>query len=356
MRTSHTLAIGAGIVAVALVLTGCSAGASTPKSTATSGAAPKTLTKVSFQLNNPPNGSNSGFAVAVEEGYYKKLGLDVTIVPGTGSSLTAQLVSSGQATIGYADSTATTQLIAQKAPMTILSTIYQSNPNEVIALSGSGIKSIADLKDKTVGTPVPSSQASMLPLFLKANKLSADSVNLVNLPPTSLVQSLLSKKVDAILGSLDTYEPQALAQGAKNLYTATFAAHGVSTVSTSIFASNDYITKNPDVVRAFIKGSLQGWKVASTNQSKAIADLNKLWGSTTDPQSAAELKAIMGGGLLCAGGAKYVGQATPTSWETTQSLLSQAGLLPKGIDPTTYYSNKYLPADSELQPCPISTK
>jgi NitT/TauT family transport system substrate-binding protein len=354
MRTSHTLAMGAGIVAVALVLAGCSAGTSTTTPSSSTSGAPKSLTKVSFQLNNPPNGSNSGFAVAVEEGFYKKLGLDVTIVPGTGSSLTAQLVSSGQATIGYADSTATTQLIAQKAPMTVLSTIYQSNPNEVIALSGSGIKSIADLKGKTVGTPVPSSQASMLPLFLKANKLSTDSVNLVNLPPTSLVQSLLSKKVDAILGSLDTYQVQANQQGAKNLFTATFAANGVPTVSTSIFASNSYITRNPEVVKAFIKGSLQGWKVASTNQSKAIADLKKLWGASASPTAAEELKAIIGGNLLCAGGAKYVGQATPASWKTTQDLLSQAGLLPKGIDPTTYYSNKYLPANSELQACPIA--
>jgi NitT/TauT family transport system substrate-binding protein len=348
------MAIVAGIVAVAFVLTGCSTSSPTPKSS--SQAAPKTLTKVSFQLNNPPNGSNSGFAVAVEEGYYKKLGLDVTIVPGTGSTLTAQLVSSGQATIGYADSTSTAQLIAQNAPMTVLSTIYQSNPNEVIALSGSGIKSIADLKGKTVGTPVPSSQASMLPLFLKANGLSTKDVTLVNLPPTSLVQTLLTKKVDAILGSLDTYQVQANEQGAKNLFTSTFAANGVPTVSTSIFAADSYVAKNPEVVRAFIKGSLQGWKIASTNQSKAIADLNKLWGAKADEGSAAELKAIIGGNLLCAGGAKYVGQATPAQWAKTQKLLSDVGLLPKGIDPTSYYTNKYLPANSELQACPISTK
>jgi NitT/TauT family transport system substrate-binding protein len=347
MRKIVRTTLFAGIAAVAVVLSACSS-STTPSSTDSA-----KLTPLSFQLNNPPNGSNAGFAAAVEEGFYKDNGLDVTIVPGTGSSLTAQMVASGQAKIGYADSTATAQLIAQKAPMQVLSTIYQSNPNEVIALSGSGIKSIADLKGKKVGVPSPSSQTTMLPLFLQANNLTTSDVNLINMGPTSMVQSLLQGQVDAILGSMDTYQIQLEAQGAKDLATFPFATNGVPTVSTSIFASNDYVKQNPEAVKAFIKGSLQGWEFATQNQDKAIADLNKLFSSAADKGSAEGLKAILAGNLLCTGGAKFVGKAEPEQWVKTQDLLSSVGLLPAGIDPTTYYTNKYLPADSDLQACPI---
>jgi NitT/TauT family transport system substrate-binding protein len=344
-------AVVAGVVAgaLALVAAGCSSNDS--GSSSSSGGA---KTEISFQLNNPPNGSNAGFAAAVQEGYYDAAGIKATIVPGTGSSLTAQMVASGQAKIGYADSTSTTQLIAQRAPLVVLATVYQSNPNEVIALKKSGITSVAGLKGKKVGTPVPSSQATMLPLFLSANGLSKNDVQLVNLAPTSLVQSLLQGRVDAILGSIDTYQVQLDAQNAGELFTAPFATNGVPTVSTSIFANKDWAAQNADAVKAFVKASLQGWKLASTNPDKAIEDVNKLWGPKADKQSAEELSALLKGDLLCAGGAKSVGRAEPEQWAKTQDLLSQVGLLPKGVDPTTYYTYDYLPAQADLQACPIS--
>ena len=341
----------AGVVAGMLAL---AAGCSSQDSGSSASPGGGSATEISFQLNNPPNGSNAGFAAAVEEGYYEAAGIKATIVPGTGSSLTAQMVASGKAKIGYADSTATTQLIAQKAPLVVLATVYQSNPNEVIALKKSGITSVAGLRGKKVGTPVPSSQATMLPLFLAANGLSKDDVNLINLAPTSLVQSLLQGRVDAILGSIDTYQVQLEAQNAGELFTAAFADNGVPTVSTSIFANKDWAAQNADAVKAFVKASLQGWKLASTNHDKAVEDLNKLWGAKASKQSAEELQALLKGNLLCAGGAKFVGRAEPEQWTKTQNLLSEVGLLPKGIDPTTYYTYDYLPPESELQACPIS--
>lgn len=353
----------ASIVAAALALAACS-GSETPGSSDTSAPPtssdaatsepPKELTPFEFQLQQPPNGSNAGFASAVEQGFYADLGLDVKVLAGTGSSTTAQMVAAGQANIGYADSTATTQLIAQGAPLVVLATILQSNPNEVIALEESGITSIADLKGKKVGTPVPSSQATMLPLFLEANGLSADDVELVNLAPTSLTQSLLQHQVDAILGSIDTYQVQVEAQYDGELFTAMFADNGVATVSTSIFANKDWAAQNADAVKAFVAGSLKGWEFAVKNPETSIADLTALWGqgepSTT---SLEELEATISGNLLCAGGAKYVGKAEPEQWTKTQDLLSSVELLPTGVDPTTYYTYDYLPADSDLLACPI---
>jgi NitT/TauT family transport system substrate-binding protein len=305
-------------------------------------------TKIAFQLNWVAGGANAGFAAAVAEGFYKDVGLDVTVVQGNGSANTAQLVASGRSQLAYADAVSVSQLIAKGAPMKILSTIYQSNPNQVMALKKSGIKSIKDLTGRKVGVPSGSSQTTMLPLFLKANNLKESDLQLVNMPPAAMVPSLLQGQVDAILGSMDAYQIQAEAQGAE-LVNFPFATYGVPTVSTSIFANNDYIKQNPDVIRKFIAASLKGWSFAIDHPEKTVKDLKVVFSDLNEKLAASELAAI--GPLFCSGGAKYIGKAEDALWAKSQELLAEVKLLPAGQDPKRYYTNEYLPPAASMRAC-----
>jgi len=305
-------------------------------------------TPVTFQLNWVAGGPNAGFAAAVVEGFYKDAGLDVTLVQGNGSGNTAQMAASGRVQIAYADAVAVSQLIAKGAPLKVLATIYQSNPNEVMALKKANIKSIKDLKGKKVGVPSGSSQTTMLPLFLKANGLAESDMTLLNMPPSSMVPALLQGEVDAILGSMDAYQIQAESQGAQ-LDTWTFAEYGVPTVSTGIFANNDYIKSNPDVVRKFIAASLKGWSFAIDHPDKAVKDLKTVFPEMNEKLAAQELAAI--GPLFCSGGAKYIGKAEDALWSKSQDLLAEVKLLPAGQDPKSYYTNDYLPPAAEMRAC-----
>lgn len=305
-------------------------------------------TAIAFQLNWVAGGANAGFSAAVQQGYYKAAGLDVKVVEGNGSGNTAQLVASGRSQLAYADAVAVSQLIAKGAPMKILSTVYQSNPNAVLALKKTGIKSIKDLIGRKVGVPSGSSQTTMLPLFLKANGLKDTDVNLINMPPTSMVPSLLQGQVDAILGSIDAYQIQLEAQGAE-LDVYRFADYGVPTVSTSIFASNDYIKDNPEVVKKFIAASLKGWSFALDNPTQTVKDIKTTFPNVNEKLAASELAAI--GPLFCSGGAKFLGKAEDALWVKTQDLLSEVKLLPVGQDPKSYYSNDYLPPASAMRAC-----
>ena len=305
-------------------------------------------TPLTFQLNWTAGGPNAGFAAAVGEGYYKAAGLDVTVVQGNGSGNTAQLVASGRSQLAYADAVAIAQLVSKGAPMKIVSTIYQSNPNAVNALKKTGIKSIADLKGKKVGVPAGGSQGPMLPLLLQANGLKEADLTLMNMPVAAMVPSLLQGQVDAILGSSDAYQIQLEMQGAE-LTNFAFADNGVPTVATSIFASGDFIKQNPDVLKKFIAASLKGWSFALDNPAKAIEHVKAIFPDVNVKLATAELAAITP--LFCSGGAKYVGKAEDAHWVRTQKLLSEVKLLPEGQDPKSYYTNEYLPADGELRPC-----
>ncbi|MEO8133507.1 MAG: ABC transporter substrate-binding protein [Betaproteobacteria bacterium] len=333
MHKSMIRLLAAGAIAASLGLVATSAGAQTA---------------ITFQLNWVAGGANAGFAAAVAEGYYKDAGLDVKLVEGNGSGNTAQMVASNQSQIAYADAVAISQLIAKGAPMKVLSTVYQSNPNAVLALKKTGIKTIKDLTGKKVGVTSGSSQTTMLPLFLAANGLKESDLSLINMPPTSMVPSLLQGQVDAILGSIDAYQIQLEAQGAAvDVYR--FADYGVPTVSTSIFANNTYIKDNPDVVKKFIAASLKGWSFALDHPEKSVKDLKTVFPNMNEKLAASELAAITP--LFCSGGAKYIGKAEDALWVKSQDLLSQVKLLPAGQDPKSYYSNDYLPPVSQMRAC-----
>jgi NitT/TauT family transport system substrate-binding protein len=305
-------------------------------------------TLVTFQLNWMAGGPNAGFAAAVAEGYYKDAVLDVTVVEGNGSANTAQLVANGRAQLAYADAVSVMQLIAKGAPMKVIATIYQSNPNAVMALKKAGITSVKDLAGKKVGVPSASSQTTMLPLFLKANGLNESDIKMIDMPVASMVPALLQGQVDAILGSIDAYQIQAESQGAQ-LDVYRFADYGVPTVSTSILARTDYLKSDGDVVKKFVAASLKGWSFALDNPEKTIKDLKTVFPEVNEKLATAELAAITP--LFCSGGAKYIGKAEDGLWTKSQQLLAEVKLLPAGQDPKSYYTDDYLPPASAMRAC-----
>jgi len=305
-------------------------------------------TPVTFQLNWMAGGPNAGFAAALAEGYYKAEGLNVTLVQGNGSGNTAQMVAAGRAQLAYADAVAVSQLIAKGAPMKIVATVYQSNPNAVMSLKKANIKSVKDLAGKKVGVPSGSSQTTMLPLLLKSNNLKESDITMIDMPVASMVPALLQGQVDAVLGSIDAYQIQAESQGAQ-LDVYRFADHGVPTVSTSIFASNSFLKEHPEVVKKFIAASLKGWSFAIDNPEKAVKDLKSVFPEMNEKLAAAELAAITP--LFCSGGARYIGKAEDALWTKSQQLLSEVKLLPAGQDPKSYYTNEYLPPASAMRAC-----
>lgn len=348
---------GPGALALALclsVLTACGGGGS---ETSPAAAGPPASTRpelagcdqkadVTFQLNFAAGGYHAGFALAKEKGYYSQAGLNVEIVQGNGSATTAQLVASGQADLAYADAVPVMQLIGKGAPIKVVSTLYQANPNQVTALAETGITSVADLRGRSLGVPTGSSQVPLLPILFEANGLTEADVELVNLPPTAMVPTLLQKNVDAILGSLDFYGVQLKDRDVEtNDYL--FADNGVATVSTSIISRDEYLEENPEVVRCFIAASLIGWDEALDDTDGAVEALKATFPQVVEDQARNELDATKI--LFCRNGAKSLGKAEPEAWKASQEVLAKIGTTPQGTDPTEYYTYDYLP--ETLPPC-----
>jgi len=307
-------------------------------------------TKLTFLLNVPPAGYNAGFELAVEKGFYKAAGLDVTIEPGNGSQTTAQLISVGRYDIGFADSAPVMKLISDGAKVRILATILQGNPNAVTALKKTGLKSVADMKGRSVAMPNAGSQSSMFPLVLAANGLKDTDLKIVNMPPQSMVASLIQGTVEVILGSVDQFDIQLRAQG-QEFDSYLFIDSGAPTVSTSIIASEDFLAKNPDVAKKFVAASLKGWYATLDNPTEAVAAMKKMFPDANEKLAPAQIDATRF--LMCVNRAKFVGKATPEQWADTVKIFNKIGVLPENVPPTRYYTYDYLPPESELRSCPL---
>lgn len=109
---------------------------------------------VNFITDFGYNGRHSYFYVALDKGYYKAEGLNVTILRGQGSIDAIKKVASGAATIGFADAGALVLARSNDAiPVKLLAVVYAKPPHAIFALAESGIKTAKDLEGKMVATP-----------------------------------------------------------------------------------------------------------------------------------------------------------------------------------------------------------
>lgn len=308
------------------------------------------LYPITFQLNYPAAGFNSGFELAVQRGYYRDAGLDVKIEPGNGSQITAQLIAAGKADLAFADSAPVMRLVASGAKMRVLATILQGNPNQVTALRRTGLRSVADIRGKSVAVPNAGSQASMFPLVLAANGLKESDIEMVNMPPDSMPAALLQGRVQVILGSIDYFAILLRKLGAETT-DFPFIDNGAPTVSTSIVASESFLAAHPDKAKAFVAASLKGWNAALDDPAAAVAAMHAMFPDANVELAPAQIEATKQ--LMCANRARFVGKATPEQWTDTVRILGEVGVLPAGTPASSYYTYDYLPPEAELRPCPL---
>jgi putative hydroxymethylpyrimidine transport system substrate-binding protein len=151
------------------------------------------------------NPDHAPLVVAEQKGFFKDEGLDVRLVPPSDPSAVPRLVGAGQVDIGvyyqpnlYLDR-------AAGVPIMRFGTLVETPLNSVIALADGPVKSLADLKGRSVGYSVSGFEDALLGEMLESAGLELKDVNLVNVN-FSLSPSLIAGKVDAVIGGYRNFE------------------------------------------------------------------------------------------------------------------------------------------------------
>jgi len=132
-------------------------------------------------------------------GYFEAQGLVARLLPQThGKAALADLLR-GAADLAVAADVPVVVEVLKGAPLSIVTAVASaSNELAVLGRVDRGIRSPADLRDHKVGVTLGTSGEYFLWAFLVRHRIAPQSLQLVDLPPSRLIESLRTGLVDAV--------------------------------------------------------------------------------------------------------------------------------------------------------------
>ena len=151
------------------------------------------------------NPDHAPLYVALEKGFFKAHSLDVELIAPSNPNDPPKLVAAGQADIAVSYQHQHQMQVSEGLPLTRIATLVATPLNSLVVLEDGPIKSIADLKGKTIGYSVGGFETALLKVMLEKKGLTLDDVKLVNVN-FSLSPSLFTGQTDAVIGAFRNFE------------------------------------------------------------------------------------------------------------------------------------------------------
>ena len=196
-----------------------------------------------------------GYFVAMDNGYDKAEGLDLTYLSGGPDVIPEASLLSKKADIALTTvETAIKAITDQKAPLVIIGAQYQKNPVGIVSLASKPLKTPQDLIGKTIA--VPPVNRLTVEAMLKLNGIDKSRVKIVPYAydPTPLIKG----EID---GSLDftTNVPFTIKSKGKDATSFLLADFKLPLFNDVLVVTQETLkTRRKDIV-AFMRASLKGW-------------------------------------------------------------------------------------------------
>ena len=232
------------------------------------------LTPVRFALDWRFEGPAAPYLVAIDKGYYKAEGLDVSIDPGTGSVEGINRVASGAYEMGFADINILVKYRdnPRNLPVKMVMMVYDTPAFSIITLKKNGIAKPKDLEGKVLGAPAADGAWAQWPIFVQANRIDAARVKVDNIGFPVREPMLAQGKVDAITGFWFSSFMNLKAQGiaADDIVVLHMRDWGLDLYGNGIIANPDFLRFSPKAVAGFVRGTIKGIQETLRSPDTAI--------------------------------------------------------------------------------------
>jgi ABC-type nitrate/sulfonate/bicarbonate transport system substrate-binding protein len=220
--------------------------------------------------------------VAVQQGFFAKEGLEITVSNFTSGKQCLDTAVGGGADIATTAEAPTTAAAMAGLPIAFLARMEYSD-DKTVASSKSGIKTTADLKGKKIAFTAGTGSEVYTDTLLKSAGLSRSDVTLVSLQPQEMLPALASGSIDAF----DSWEPhisnakKALGAGAVSVDT-----KGIYFETFNIVVTRDYLKNNEVLMEKFLKALIESEAWMNANPKEAIDVVAKATGIKVDDLTA----------------------------------------------------------------------
>ncbi|MDT2021708.1 ABC transporter substrate-binding protein [Methylocella sp. CPCC 101449] len=236
-------------------------------------------TAVKFALDWKFEGPSAPYFVAIDKGYYKAEGLDVTVDTGPGSVQGIARVAAGTYPLGFFDINSLVKFRDQQPDqkVTAVMMVYDRPPFSLVSLKKTGIKTPKDLEGKIFGAPAADGAFAQWKAFVKENKFDDSKVKIENVGFPVREPMLAQGKVDFIAGFSFSSFFNLMQNNIKpdDISVMLMSDHGLVLYGNAIMVNPDFAKANPKVVQGFVRATIKGVIDTAKNPEEAIKSVMK---------------------------------------------------------------------------------
>lgn len=211
------------------------------------------LTMQSAYINNA---EFLGYFIGLQNGWYRKAGLDLHYLPGGPDVIPESSLLSGTADLALTTpDTTVNAIVRQGAPFKIIAAQFQKNPMGIISLATNPVRSPADLVGKTMSVSAVS--MVLAHAYLKLCGLPHGSVRIVP-DSQSDPTALLTGSVDAALGFTTDFPFEVAAHGKKPVVFL-LADHGLPLFNDTVVVTDATLKARRPALLEWLRVSRAGW-------------------------------------------------------------------------------------------------
>jgi len=232
-------------------------------------------TPIKFTLDWKFEGPAAPFVVAIDKGYFKAEGLDVTIDTAGGSLEPLNRVASGTYDMGFGDINSLIKFRDANpgTPIKAVFMVYNKPPFAIVGRKSRGVVKPKDLEGKKLGAPAPDGAYAQWKIFTQANGIDASKVTIENVGFPVREPMLAAGQVDAITGFSFSSFINLKDRGVPvdDITVILMADYGVNLYGNAIIVNPKFAAEKPEAVKKFLNAFLKGLKETIKNPDASVA-------------------------------------------------------------------------------------
>ena len=302
----------------------------------------QSLDKLSFNTDWRAQAEHGGYYQAIAAGLYKARGIELDLRPGGPSLNIGQMLLAGRVDMIMSNSFEAFTYVREQAPFFTIASIFQKDPQVLIAHPGSGFDSFEKMK----GRPLlisNGSRSTFWPYLRKKYGLSDAQLRPYNFnmapflaDPQAIQQGFLTSEVYSIAKALGK-EPEVLL----------IADAGFSAYQTTIAISRKLAREKKELIQRFVDATLEGWAQyleggPATDAANAL--IKKDNPEQTDDRIHHAIKNLNAKGIVRSGDALSggIGAMSDARWQGFYESMVDVDVLPKGLDARQAYTLEFV--------------
>jgi NitT/TauT family transport system substrate-binding protein len=301
----------------------------------------RALDDVSLRLNWQILGMHTPFYLGVERGYYKDEGIDLKISEGRGGGATAQAIGAKSDTFGFVDGGTVVVSAVRGVPIRTTMSLMNRGIFAIVAREDAGITKPKDLEGKSIAATAGDALTQLLPAVIKFNNLDRDKIKIVNVDAASKVITVLEKRADALLGSVDAQSFDMAAKGVKSTMLS-YNDIGVPLVGLTVVAHEDTIKSSPELIKRFNRATQKSYEAAMKDPYAAVDAARKFKPEINRDVCKSQLEISLAHIPSDNTKGKPLGWGSEKDWSAMLALLKEYQNLPTERTGDTFFTNAFV--------------